>query len=290
MRVITRSQWGARSPRGLTRIPGPVRGTTGHYEGPSMGQFSHDQCAGKVKSIQNYHMDTKRWSDIAYNALVCPHGWTFEGRWLGVRSAANGTNLGNDTHYAVCGLWGVGDPMTDDAKREVSEVFAYFDANGAGEEWKGHRDWKATQCPGDEFYDWITSGHPAPGIQPPPLPDGTDWTPTDKAIAFTDYGGGRVYTFAADGGVFAENLPFFGSLGGVRINAPIVWGEGIPSADGYYLVGADGGIFCFGNARQVNPYTNLFAEYASGQRRITSVQRTESGLILLSNYGERYAL
>ena len=54
---------------------------------------------------------------------------------------------------------------------------------------------------------------------------------------------------SADGGVFAFGAPFHGSLGGVRLNQPIVGIASTPSGNGYWLVAADGGIFAFGDAR-----------------------------------------
>lgn len=38
-------------------------------------------------------------------------------------------------------------------------------------------------------------------------------------------------------------------MGGKRLNAPIVGISATPNHDGYWLVGADGGVFSFGNAR-----------------------------------------
>jgi hypothetical protein len=54
---------------------------------------------------------------------------------------------------------------------------------------------------------------------------------------------------AADGGVFTfGNAGFYGSMGGMPLNAPIVgMAPGVGDA-GYWLVGADGGVFTFGNA------------------------------------------
>ena len=56
---------------------------------------------------------------------------------------------------------------------------------------------------------------------------------------------------AADGGVFVFNPDggFWGSLGGIRVNQPIVGGTRTCSGEGYWLVARDGGIFSFGDAR-----------------------------------------
>ena len=52
---------------------------------------------------------------------------------------------------------------------------------------------------------------------------------------------------AGDGGVFAFDAPFRGSLGSVVLNAPVVGAAAFDA--GYLLVGADGGVFDFSNQR-----------------------------------------
>jgi len=53
------------------------------------------------------------------------------------------------------------------------------------------------------------------------------------------------WTVAADGGIFAFDAPFNGSMGGKPLNAPIVGMAVDPVTDGYWLVASDGGIFAF---------------------------------------------
>jgi hypothetical protein len=54
---------------------------------------------------------------------------------------------------------------------------------------------------------------------------------------------------AADGGVFSfGDSTFFGSMGGQRLNQPIVGMATTPDRQGYWLVASDGGIFTFGDA------------------------------------------
>lgn len=58
------------------------------------------------------------------------------------------------------------------------------------------------------------------------------------------------YIVASDGGVFSfGEAPFFGSLGGQRLNKPITGMAVRPQGDGYLLCGADGGVFAFGAAK-----------------------------------------
>ncbi|HWE70993.1 MAG TPA: hypothetical protein VG205_11545 [Acidimicrobiales bacterium] len=54
---------------------------------------------------------------------------------------------------------------------------------------------------------------------------------------------------ATDGGVFSfGGLPNYGSMGGQRLNKPIVGMAATPNSGGYWMVASDGGIFSFGNA------------------------------------------
>ncbi len=58
-------------------------------------------------------------------------------------------------------------------------------------------------------------------------------------------GTGGYWEVASDGGVFAFGVPFKGSMGGTRLNRPVA--GMVASGSGYLMVGADGGVFNFGN-------------------------------------------
>jgi hypothetical protein len=53
---------------------------------------------------------------------------------------------------------------------------------------------------------------------------------------------------ASDGGIFTYGVPYFGSMGGARLNQPIVGMARTANGGGYWEVATDGGIFTFGNA------------------------------------------
>ncbi|HET7487746.1 MAG TPA: hypothetical protein VFJ85_07435 [Acidimicrobiales bacterium] len=53
----------------------------------------------------------------------------------------------------------------------------------------------------------------------------------------------------ADGGVFSfGGASYYGSMGGKRLNRPIVTMASTPTGKGYWLVASDGGVFAFGDA------------------------------------------
>jgi ribosomal protein L24E len=53
------------------------------------------------------------------------------------------------------------------------------------------------------------------------------------------------YMVASDGGVFAFNAPFHGSMGATPLNAPVQSLSPTPDGAGYWLVASDGGVFAF---------------------------------------------
>lgn len=132
-------------------------------------------------------------------------------------------------------------------------------------------------------------GHPRPpgAIVSDPTPT---TTAVDAAIVFDSFGAIGALTVDANGGVFTEGVArYFGSLPelGVVPNAPIVSLVAVGIA-GYYLIGADGGIFAFGKVPEIQPYTPLFAEYRNKVRHIVRGFGLGTGLVLVSNLGERY--
>jgi len=180
---VDRSEWQARAPKSVSKNITP-EGNTVHWEGPGMGPYNHEKCAQYLRSIQNNHMDAQGWADIAYTSVECRHGYIYQGRWIGRRTAANGTNEGNQLSYAHCALFGVGDELTPEMRRAVRDVIVYFRGQGSGNRLWDHNDWRATQCAGIEFDRLVKSGElmqdvptavTPPGQPQPPPPPPLDW-------------------------------------------------------------------------------------------------------------------
>lgn len=165
--LISRAQWGARPASGSgNAINAKPLGVAIHYEGPKMGRRDHARCKALVQSIQRYHQVNKGWADVAYNFLVCEHGYIYEGRGIGKGSAANGTTLANARYYAICALVGEGDATPDAMLAGIRDAVLYVRARGAGQAVTGHRDHFATACPGTPLYNWLKAGMPVTGAAP----------------------------------------------------------------------------------------------------------------------------
>jgi hypothetical protein len=173
---VDREEWGAK-PReqGDTSITDHPSNTLHYVGGGWEWPWYHTSCDDKVRAIQADHMAPvsaggRGWSDIAYNYLVCPHDYCFEGRGYDRRSSANGSVASNFASFAICALWGTNsadDPLPNGLKDAYLYTIALLQAKGgATDVIKGHRDWKQTDCPGDQIYAWIKAGCPDPT---PPL-------------------------------------------------------------------------------------------------------------------------
>ncbi|WP_167163041.1 peptidoglycan-binding protein [Streptomyces sp. MBT27] len=206
MQFVSRSAWGARPSRYALAYIGSTRGVKVHYEGSPVPAAlarpeNHGQCAGRVRDIQASHLANRDedYSDIAYNAMVCPHGYVYEGRGAHRKTGANGNQSLNQAHYAVCAM--VGDSgltnPTDAQLNGVRDAIEWLrSSGGAGSEIKGHRDGYATSCPGGPLYAWVQRGAPRPGGG---SGGGGGTPPTGGLARYTVTINGLVYGYGAHG-------------------------------------------------------------------------------------------
>ncbi|WP_159944816.1 MULTISPECIES: N-acetylmuramoyl-L-alanine amidase [unclassified Nocardiopsis] len=149
--IRSRSSWGARAPRSVSRTTWSARrGFTVHHSAGPPTQ--------SIRSIQDFHMDGRKWSDIGYNLLVDRNGTAYEGRgWLVVGSHAAGFNT---SHIGVCFVGSDGH-ATDAARATIRALYDEA-CKRAGRRLSitGHRDLNSTTCPGSDLYQWVRAGMP----------------------------------------------------------------------------------------------------------------------------------
>jgi hypothetical protein len=307
--VIGRAQWGADESIRSRDEPGfaPVRKLIVHHTDTPNGDRDP---AATVRAIYSYHVQVRGWNDIGYNFLVDEQGRIYEGRWsreyrsgevptgedlegrgvIGAHAENHNTGsvgvslLGTFTSQVPTAAaqdalrqllaWkadrhGV-DVLVSDPYTRVSDGATVVFPNLAG-----HRDTKATSCPGDRLYDMlplvrrqvadtVAAAHGLTKGYWVTTSDGQVFA-FGEAGSFGSTAGQRLnapvlgmaatpaqrgyWLLAADGGIFSfGDARFFGSTGAVRLNQPVVGMASTPSGQGYWLVARDGGIFAFGDA------------------------------------------
>lgn len=147
---VTRAEAGLRAPRSVSHNVNPENGGVAvHYGGSGGPPADHAGCVVRWRAWQNFHMDGRGWVDIAYNFGYCNHGYVFAGRGYGVRSAAQGTNDGNQRYLAAVWIGGGSSTPTQLAVNALEWIIVQVRKNGGGDDVRPHRSFHSTSCPGD---------------------------------------------------------------------------------------------------------------------------------------------
>lgn len=160
VRYVSRSGWQARPPKTppVVLLPSAADTIVFHYTAALSDQReSHADCPVRIRGVQAFHQGGRGWNDIAYNFLVCRHGWIFEGRGIDAKSAATGAD--NNHTVAVCFLGADKegrDDVTAAGRAALVEITRWIrQRRPAVKLTRGHRDFMATSCPGDEIYAYV---------------------------------------------------------------------------------------------------------------------------------------
>lgn len=164
MNIITRAGWDARTPK---TTPTPTTASEAflhHSVGSGSRDWDNDGDLGDdyMRTMQNFHMDTRGWNDIAYNHAIDPDGLeVYEGRGWGVRPGAQ------KSHNT--GTWSVV-VMGDFRSRTVSSLLVSRIAELVTEgitlghlppdiTLQGHKDApnQSTTCPGTNLYTALSA-------------------------------------------------------------------------------------------------------------------------------------
>jgi hypothetical protein len=167
---LPRSAWNARPPNGgpgnltVSRVEGAVI----HWPGTGSTSVIHSKAAvaSALRGWQNYHMDTRGWSDIAYQIAVDQAGraWTLRG--LRTQSGANGDTDVNERYGAILLILVTGEQPSAAMKATTRAVIADFRRiYSRGTAIRPHSAVRPepTDCPGDPARAAIARGEFTPG-------------------------------------------------------------------------------------------------------------------------------
>lgn len=178
-KFYSRAELGLARPRSVSYNIDPGRGGVAvHYGGAAQRITSEARARQVWLGWQRMHMASPRnWADVAYTAAFDDWGNVYAGRGFGVRTAAQGTNDGNNRYYAFVWLGGAGETPTREALEALNWLIDEARRDGgAGLDVRLHSDFRPTGCPGDPLRTRARALHgkrdlPAvPGSTPQPEP------------------------------------------------------------------------------------------------------------------------
>lgn len=141
-----------------------VLGFAVHWPGTTVriGTPSRKSVASRLEGYRRHHVSVRGWSDIAYQVAFDPSGRVWDCRGIKWRSAANGSDRGNDSYGAVLLLLGPGDPVTDDMLNAVRDWrrYKWLQRYPGATKVVGHQDIRPdpTACPGPASQALVASG------------------------------------------------------------------------------------------------------------------------------------
>lgn len=184
LNYLPRSAWNARPSKGPTHLNATgLLGTALHW--PGMGNrrlFAQADVASALRGWQDYHMDDRGWSDIAYQVAVDQAGRAWQLRGLTTRSGANGDAAANLAYGAILLVLGTGETPTGaminttrqvvaDFRRLYPKATAIRPHSAVRTQYTG----AGTDCPGDAARGLIAAGQFEPRTSTP-VEDDMPWT------------------------------------------------------------------------------------------------------------------
>lgn len=163
--IASTADWQAREPSSAIDVldSKPVKIIVHHTATPNVDDTSQEAAFSLARQIQDFHMDSNGWKDTGQNFTNSRGGWLMEGRHrslevltagdqhvLGAHAGAeNPVSLGIENEGTYTDAT-VPDALWDSLVQLCSYMVAQYGIEPG--EIYGHRDFMATECPGDVLY------------------------------------------------------------------------------------------------------------------------------------------
>jgi N-acetylmuramoyl-L-alanine amidase-like protein/VCBS repeat protein len=155
--IHSRASWGAEPAKCSSPMGTAFRAAVHHTAGPTHDEMS---VPARLRQIQDFHIYSRGWCDIAYNYLVSRDGRVWTGRGIDHMGAhALNANTGN-VGVSFIGTY-TSTPATETQLCAAGELFRWIHQVAPGvslnrTDVKGHRQYGGgTECPGDKLYGQI---------------------------------------------------------------------------------------------------------------------------------------
>src|SRR6266545_3943567 len=166
-RIYTRAEWDARPPDFAAQIINkPDHLVVHHTASNNVTDYSQDQAFALSHWIQDLHQLTNGWGDTGNQLTISRGGFIMEGRNRTLQAIGQGKNVlgaqtaNNNSHTLGIeneGIYVSARPtqwLWDSLVETLAWLCDVYDLD-PHQSIVGHRDYVATQCPGDVFYSML---------------------------------------------------------------------------------------------------------------------------------------
>lgn len=159
LNIIKRSEWGWK-PSDINVEVQQFNYLTIHHEG--VEYYDTLNVVEKIKALQNWSREEKKWNDIPYHFMIDLNGIIYETRPINFKGDTN-TEYDPTNHIAI-ELMGNYEIQEINQKQFDSMiellVFLSKNFNISIDKIKGHKDYsKNTVCPGKNLYKYLENGY-----------------------------------------------------------------------------------------------------------------------------------
>jgi len=158
VRFVERNEWGAQPPSSpLTKLKLPVPYVIISHTATDYCT-TQSECTFRVRFAQTFHIESRQWSDIAYNFLVGGDGLAYVGRsWDYIGAHSFGYNNKSIGISFIGTFNSVVPPKTQlYAAQKIIELGVKAEKIASDYKLLGHRQVSKTLSPGDALYNEIT--------------------------------------------------------------------------------------------------------------------------------------
>jgi hypothetical protein len=168
MTYYTREQWAARDAKGGPGAldPDGVEGVALHWPAMQRPLKFVEEVKAALRGWQNFHMDDRGWSDIAYQEAFDQLGNVYELRGIGTQSGANGDTDVNERFGAFLLILAPGEEPSELLVKSVkARIAKHRERFPKSERIVGHGEIRpgGTECPGPIAQAAIDAGEFEPG-------------------------------------------------------------------------------------------------------------------------------
>lgn len=302
--IASCATWGARDPQcSLTQIStNPNKILVHHTATPNSTDYSLSHAYALARSIQNYHMDTNGWCDTGQHLTISRGGYIMEGRHYSLSHLDAGSGMVVGAHCPGQNDQAIG-IENEGTYTSVAPTSALYDSlvdtcayicdqyNISPTQIYGHRDFRATECPGDVLYSMLPQLRTdvANALNPPAWSAIVDNATTGRFTASSNWGTssyssqryGADYRFAdpvssSDPAWYMFNVPATGTY---RVDVWYPANSGYNNATPYIVATSTGNQVVYVDQRSGGGAWRSIGNFtiAAGDKNTVAVSRWTSG-------------